>query len=326
MITVKYSIIVPVYNAEKYIKRCIESVLLQTKDNWELILVDDGSMDKSISIMNEYANRDQRIHVVRQNNSGPGSARNRGIKESRGEWIAFLDSDDYLSDDYLSILDTFSDYDIVFIDFLQVDEDGSKLRKETMSQYSKLTKDQLVRSMMTGKIPWGGHRKTVRRSLIIDNNVAFSSSRNGEEALYTFQLMQNTDRIAFASQKPIYMYTIRKDSLSHTSNINPLQFAFDDYKRYLQECNLYEQYANTLNAFNVYCCVVALDRIFAIKSRAEQKVLVRETLNQYFLRRDRNFSTDYTNLDYRVKVFAPFINLKVVFPVYLGSKLKQLIK
>lgn len=98
------SIIVPVYNVEKYIARCIESIIFQTYTYWELILVDDGSSDNSGKIGDEYAGMDSRIQVIHTPNRGRSLARNTGLKHATGEWISFVDSDDYVGRDYLDVM------------------------------------------------------------------------------------------------------------------------------------------------------------------------------------------------------------------------------
>ena len=97
------SVIVPIYNSEKYMKKCIDSILSQTYSNFELILVDDGSTDDSSNICDEYSSLDERVIVIHKKNGGVSSARNRGIKEAKGDYISFVDSDDYLDDNFLSM-------------------------------------------------------------------------------------------------------------------------------------------------------------------------------------------------------------------------------
>ena len=94
----KISIIIPVYKAEKYLGQCINSVVEQTYPKWEIILVDDGSPDNCPSICDDWAQKDDRIYVIHKENGGASSARNKGIKEAQGEYIMFLDSDDYWAD------------------------------------------------------------------------------------------------------------------------------------------------------------------------------------------------------------------------------------
>lgn len=91
------SVVVPVYNVEKYLPKCLDSLLAQTWQELEIIVVDDGSPDNSWDIMQEYARRDSRVRLIRQKNGGLSAARNAGVEAARGEWIGFLDSDDYVA-------------------------------------------------------------------------------------------------------------------------------------------------------------------------------------------------------------------------------------
>lgn len=108
------SCIIPVYNTEKYLPRCIESVLAQTFVDWEMLLIDDGSTDASGSICDEYAAKDERIRVFHKENGGISSARNVGLNYAQGEWIFFVDSDDSLPKTSLeSLLSRSSDANII---------------------------------------------------------------------------------------------------------------------------------------------------------------------------------------------------------------------
>lgn len=98
------SVIIPVYNAEKYIERCINSVVAQTYNNWEMIVINDGSTDNTENIIREKAKADNRIQIYSQNNQGAGIARNNGISKATGEYIVFLDADDYVNKEYFSLL------------------------------------------------------------------------------------------------------------------------------------------------------------------------------------------------------------------------------
>ena len=107
------SVIVPVYNTEKYLRRCIDSVLAQTYADFELLLIDDGSKDKSGEICDEYAQKDARVRVFHMENGGVSSARNLGLDNARGEWVAFVDSDDYIEENYLKSFEGNLDADLV---------------------------------------------------------------------------------------------------------------------------------------------------------------------------------------------------------------------
>ena len=100
----KISVIIPVYNAEKTLHRCIDSILAQTFSDFEVLLIDDGSKDKSGEICDEYARKDSRIKVCHKENGGVSSARNMGLDNAKGEWITFVDADDYIASDFLSAI------------------------------------------------------------------------------------------------------------------------------------------------------------------------------------------------------------------------------
>lgn len=130
------SIIVPVYNVEKYLSQCIKSVLNQSYTNWELILIDDGSPDNSPEICDYYAAHNKKIKVIHKKNGGLSSARNVGIDTAKGSYITFLDSDDYLHHDYLKIMLSYAienDADIVQCDFSRVESDFSNFASKSIA-------------------------------------------------------------------------------------------------------------------------------------------------------------------------------------------------
>ena len=115
MVVPKISVIVPVYNTEKYLHRCVDSILAQNYTDFELLLVNDGSTDSSGTICEEYAQKDNRVRVFHKENGGVSSARNIGMDNARGEWITFVDSDDFVFDNYLENFDVNNnkDYDLI---------------------------------------------------------------------------------------------------------------------------------------------------------------------------------------------------------------------
>ena len=124
MLTPTISVIVPVYNTEKYIHRCIDSVLSQTFPDFELLLIDDGSSDKSGEICDEYAKIDSRVRVFHKQNGGASSARNLGLEKAKGEWVTFVDSDDYVYENYLNNFDVYENQDFDLINQgLRIDKD-----------------------------------------------------------------------------------------------------------------------------------------------------------------------------------------------------------
>lgn len=218
----KISVIIPVYNSEKYIKKCVMSVINQSYSKWELILVDDGSVDASPFICNQFATNDPRIRLIHQSNAGPGAARNRGICEATGDYVVFIDSDDYIDMDYFKLLvPKAKKSDVVFIDVHQVASDGQLLFKEEMSIYKGWAKDKILRSQMTGKIPWGGVRKAVRLSVLRENGIFYTFHSIGEEALYSFKVVHSAVSIGFLDIKAVYYYVNHEGSQSKTKLDDP---------------------------------------------------------------------------------------------------------
>lgn len=128
------TVIIPVYNVEQYLNKCIESVRGQTYKNLEIILIDDGSPDRCPQICDEYAEIDNRIRVIHKKNGGQGSARNRALDICSGEYIAFLDSDDYWDENYVvSLMEEFADseIDIVVCNYHCISPEGKRHKKNS---------------------------------------------------------------------------------------------------------------------------------------------------------------------------------------------------
>lgn len=138
----KFSVIIPVYNSEKHISRALDSVLNQSYKNLELIVVDDGSIDKSLELLKKYQSEDSRIKVFHQKNGGPGSARNKGVSKSSGEYIIFLDSDDYLAKNALEIIDKNLSKDLDLLRFQITDLVDEKETENPEKAFNTIKGDQ----------------------------------------------------------------------------------------------------------------------------------------------------------------------------------------
>jgi len=164
------SIIVPIYNAEKYLYRCIDSILEQTFSDFELLLIDDGSTDKSGVICDHYSNKDSRVKTIHKKNGGECSARNVGLDNVSGEWVAFVDADDYVEPNWLSIfMDSCNGYDIVVQGFFC---DGTEYPFPTGIAYKGKSKDGLpllINNGISGYV-WV---KLFRLDIIKKNDIRF---------------------------------------------------------------------------------------------------------------------------------------------------------
>lgn len=202
------SIIVPVYNTEKYLRRCIDSVLAQTYKDFELLLIDDGSTDTSGAICDEYAEKDGRIRVFHKENGGVSSARNLGLDNAKGEWITFVDSDDYIEENFLKSFEGKLDADLVVGNTVLITYQTGKRMKHNGIP-SGCYKD--VRSVLSShlsesilRVPWG---KMYRAGLISD--LRYNESIHiGEDSLFNlcfFQMMSNISVLNEETHKGVYV-------------------------------------------------------------------------------------------------------------------------
>ena len=317
----KISAIVPVYNTEKLVGRCIESVLAQSFPDWELILVDDGSRDGSLNVLREYEKKDTRLKVIHQENAGPGIARNRGIKEATGDYIVFIDSDDVIKPEYFEKLSK-ETADVVFIDINQVDDNFHVLHEEHMSDYQSLSKDDLIRGQMTGKILWGGVRKAVKRDLLLKNGIEFTEHRVGEEAIYSFLLLHYADSCSFITGA-VYEYVNRPESQSHKKIMDPWGDVASALKQKILSIGLYEKYANTLNAFFATAAIVSLDKIASINKLSAFKEQGKEYIKRWKGRMDSEYPIDIGHMPSKAKAMYPFLKVNWITPIYVASRLRK---
>lgn len=323
----KVSAIIPVFNADKYLQRAIDSVKKQTYKEWELILVDDGSVDKSLEICTSNASDDFRIKVVHQNNRGPGEARNNGIKAVTGDYIVFIDADDYLDLDYFQLLSNkVAGNDVVFIDVQQIREDGTLGRKEFMSKYKNHSLDDIIRGSMTGFIPWGGVRKVVATKLIKDNCIQYGQSRIGEEAIFTFKVLTLANSFGFIDEKSVYYYVQHPGSQSTILLEDPWGDTFVQLRDYLKNSGLYTEYANTLNSLNVMATVLSINNISRKYSYIQALTLSKSRAAHYLNDIDSNFEIDTEHLPVKASMWIPLLKRTCVFPIVIASKIRNYIK
>ncbi len=199
------SVIVPIYNSEKYLKRCVDSILSQTFSDFELLLVDDGSTDGSGSICDEYSAKDSRVRVFHKENGGVSSARNLGLDNARGEWITFVDSDDYLEKSFLAELSEFEDVDFVISGGRFINK-GRNYAPQSISKMKveddlPFMDEQLMQIYL--RTPWA---KLYKHSIILQNNLRFDSCLYiGEDTEFNLRYMQSVECVGFSSEA-LYCY------------------------------------------------------------------------------------------------------------------------
>lgn len=219
------SIIIPIYNVEKYLPKCLDSVISQTYTNIEIILVNDGSTDSSGSICDDYALKDSRIIVVHKENGGVSSARNMGLAKAEGEWVLFVDADDILPDDaleYYARIVKDEDVGMVLGGYIECKETGEIILSNNKSFEKKLSMlDCLKLFYSTNKEEFQGYvcNRLMKLSIIRENRIKFNESIHfKEDGLFAVQYMVNCSLPCFISSKVVYHYYMHENSAVHNYN------------------------------------------------------------------------------------------------------------
>ncbi len=265
----KISVIVPVYKAEKYLHKCVDSLLAQTFRDFEVLLVDDGSPDRSGVICDEYARRDRRVKVFHKANGGVSSARNKGIDEARGEWITFVDSDDWLSLNTIECLSTyFSNYDVIRFSMVSVFPDYSKTRELDES----LTREDYIKLLVERHTILGVCGGLYRLDKIKEARLRFREDIiNGEDWLFQLQTVCCCENLRVVN-KGLYYYNLDSEysctanptlqkSLSGIDAYNAIRNSMDSFGVKINERSLATGYVEIYSEALISISVSAVERM-----------------------------------------------------------------
>lgn len=246
----KASVIVPVYNVEQYVEKCLRSILAQTEPDFELLVVDDGATDSSGKLCDALAAQDSRVRVIHQKNQGLGGARNTGIEEARGEWLLFVDSDDWIEPETLEKslkAAEKSGAELVMFAFRSVDENGDTVQvfREDLPKNTALTVSEHKEIYLTAPCAWN---KLYRADLFRRTGVRYPPRVWYEDIRTTLKLFLAADKAVFLDDV-CYNYLLRAGSI--TKNVNAdrnveILEAFDDILAYFEEQGKLSEYRDEL--------------------------------------------------------------------------------
>ena len=209
------SVIVPVYNTEKYLKKCLNSILAQTLQDWECILIDDGSTDTSGKICDEYAEKDSRFQVIHQKNSGVSVARNKGLDIAKGDWIGFVDSDDWIEPETYEIAVKSAlenDADLVQWQTFFENENFIKLADNSLTDFGIFSLEDCCKCYDVRSVC----NKIISRRLFTDYKIKFSSNlKYGEDTFVSIKLLSKMNK-GINLNKSFYHYVKIPTSKTHT--------------------------------------------------------------------------------------------------------------
>lgn len=302
---IKLSIIVPVYNVYEYIDKCLKSLVNQTLENIEIIVVNDGSPDNSQEIIDKYTKQyPNKIKSFITENGGQGSARNLGIEKASGEFIAFVDSDDFVEAKmyekmYKKAIEKNSDIVICGNNTITL---NGKIIKETALLYNNDTLNILFGKMAV----WN---KIYKRSLLLKNKIKFRSKVWYEDVDFTIKALFSNVKIDYVDL-PLYNYIIRQGSTMNNKNVErniEIIYAFDEIIKYFENKKIYNKYKEEIEflcIYHVYIC--GITRVLRIKADHKTKKII---INKFINYINNNFK------DYKKNKYIKYLerNKKIIY-------------
>ncbi|MCL2128774.1 MAG: glycosyltransferase [Treponema sp.] len=284
------SVIIPIFNSEEYLRECLDSVINQTLKNIEIICVNDGSTDNSVEILKEYEYLGKRIKVLNQNNLGAGAARNNGLKIAKGEYLAFLDSDDFydfsvLDKAYKKAINSNADIVIFNLKLLNIKNGKfSEAKWKFNKEYFPKNRPFSYKDLSSNIFKAFGHdvwNKLFKKDLIDNNNLKFQESWRANDVFFTWCSMFCASKIDIIDEQLVFQRRGLSTNLQSNNDQNPLDFyeSFKRLKEFLIEKNIYEEIKYGLgNSF----LSSALYTLKTLKESDKYELLYNNLKNYYF--------------------------------------------
>ena len=328
----KISIIVPIYNMEKYLENCIETILKQEYTNFELILVNDGSTDNSGSICDKYSSNDERIKVIHKKNGGVSSSRNVGIEEATGEYLGFIDPDDYLHPKmYLKLVENIEKFnaDLSICGNYDVYENGKISHVTSDGDIEVIDSNECIRNILNEKKYLGTCWNKLYKKELFDN-VKFNVNRRISEDLEVLmEVIPKCDKIVY-DPTPLYYWVIHNNSTIHSKFVDNIDKWNDEIQLCKTLVERYEQQGSELLDYAIKryirineFCVTRL--VYEKKSKNIIKNYRKVILKYY----NKFMKFDFVKKTYKIKIFLIKLNPKLIVVIDLlclaKAKLKQIV-
>ena len=282
------SIIIPVYNTSKYLDQCLQSVLDQTYTDWECILVDDGSTDNSGEICDNWGKKDNRFIIIHQKNQGVSAARNHGIKKSKGEYLCFIDSDDWVNPTYL--FDMINGIDVEMTDMVVtglIHEKSSSPEKHLPQKEERIILNNNSKSFIDNVgLFYGPTAILYKKEVIINNGIQFPENISfGEDTIFNYDYLYV---ISYILLRPVanYHYRILTNTLSSSNNTNRPFLRYNLWKM-RKDFYLKKEIWNVFSQTDMYreLWAIIYDGIFSVKNPSHsylQNLLHIEEINDLY--------------------------------------------
>lgn len=254
------SVIIPVYNSEKYLNKCVDSVVSQTFSDYEIILVDDGSTDDSCRICDQYNKAHDNIVVLHQKNGGPSVARNEASKMARGEYITFIDSDDYVTNDYLETLYSgliLNDADISSVLMTEItEEEKPNIRNKSLDVFVMTGREALLDVLYQKNLDTTPCGMLFKRQIVLDN--PFPIGRYHEDDFTMFKYFESAVKVVICKQIK-YFYVQHESSIMHVKSDKIMMDEIDaseNLVKYFSRADYNLQRAAESKKFSNYCQIL----------------------------------------------------------------------
>lgn len=269
---IKISVIIPNYNGEKYLKQCLNSVVSQTLKEIEIIVIDDGSTDNSIAIINEICHNNTNIKLIKQPNMNASVARNHGIIVSRGRYLFFLDSDDYLCDNYVleKMYNDICGYDLLIGNYIEFKKKDNIIKKYRAYSDNLINTNSVLKYASFSPPP---SNKLYKSEIIKQNQVYFSNVRIAQDLNFYLKYILVCKKVKIIDYNT-YMYRIVENSMTRISNFNFMDIvnSFSEVKKYYKlksKMGQYNKYISVIE-FKHYC--QQMSRVFSISEKSVRKI------------------------------------------------------
>jgi len=272
----KISVIIPVYNTEKYLRQCLDSIINQTFTDFECICVNDNSNDSSLNILKEYANNDNRIKILYQQNKGPASARNLGIKESYGDYLIFIDSDDWIEkyclEKFYNIIDK-DNYDVVQSNYKIYFQQDNRYESKILLKGEQIKQEDSVFNLLHKTYEGPVWRRIYKKDVIVRNNLYFYEGRTSEDGVFSAILFLHTRKI-FYIEDELYIYR-KQLPFSASSDLNKLfEDWFYNFYELIKDISKRNLLSNDIINWCIYIFCWDFSRIKKNQSYIKQKELL----------------------------------------------------
>lgn len=328
------SVIIPVYNVEKFLNRCVDSILSQTYKNIEIILVDDGALDSSPQICDEYGYKDIRVKVVHKQNGGLASARNAGLKVANGDYVLFVDSDDWIKNNTVEdLLNIAVKNKVDFVRFIPVSAgypdrpDGTPINfgtedfmEEGVYNKGKMIKDIYPRLFVTRQLTMGpivaAWRSLYNRKFLVDNNLYFDEEvKYSEDAIFSAKVVYNSNKFYYIKGGYYYNYFYNTSSITKSfkkDRWDICKILSSTFKKEFENKKDYD-FSKQLHLEDIYNVLNALGQNTHIESFKERYTYIKNIFNDDFTKQSMKYIS-LTDVSVKLKIILYLIKYKLVLP------------